>query len=136
MRHRSTTSRLRARVRALQEMGDDAVSFDWYQLTDDALWWEYGWVALLNTGMFKPFYRDSVLCGSCGVAAPSGVVSRDSFTCAACVREAGSVMWMDNTVGYQCQRCDQVFGPRDYGWPPDCCAVKESIHLHLIEASP
>ena len=40
---------------------------------------------------------------------------------------------MDNSTGYQCQRCDKVFGPWDYGWPPDCCAVKESIHLHLIE---
>ena len=44
-----------------------------------------------------------------------------------------SVEWMDNTVGYQCQQCSEVFGPWDYGWPPDCCTVKESIHLHLID---
>lgn len=48
---------------------------------------------------------------------------------------------MDNSTGYQCQRCDKVFGPWDYGWPPDCCKAEaervcadESIYLHLIEA--
>ena len=80
-----------------------------------------------------------MMCGSCGVDAPSGVVSHDSevhtsFTCDTCDHESTAVVWMDNSTGYQCQRCDKVFGPWDYGWPPDCCAVDESIYLHPFEA--
>ena len=53
----SPTARLRARVRALQEMGDACIFSDWRQLTDDQLWTEYRWVAQLDTGSFTPFYR-------------------------------------------------------------------------------